>query len=335
MTLLLDPPGPPRAQVLLSQKQQQQPEQLPDVPFPQWTPLTPTSSPCQPSKKAEPDISAEQSESSCSSDMQNYDPAGGVAIFTRYPVARFAGESPDSSSGRVCKEGSMLHQEAKIHHSSASVQINEVSSSNLDDMPLKPSSLVRQHAFNFGSENARCIVGGKRRHSSIAKLLDQGASGDIASGYEPCPKRRTRSEDKRLSAPPTDYELNTSDVENERVAWPGQWHGEPKVRLNMEKKLLQRPSVGSGKMKLSNFLMPRSRSTTRMLRSDTAAALPIRTLRSRNINIEQSNVKSMKKSHTSSLPARLGTDPSSSSSRHRQTCWGSIVKSRMITRSHK
>jgi len=323
-------------QVLLSQKQQQQPEQLPDVPFPQWTPLTPTSSPCQPSKKAELDKSAEQSESSCSSDMQNYDPTGGVAIFTRYPVATFAGESPDSSSGRVCKVGSMLHQESKIRHSSASVQINEVSSSNVDDMPLKPSSLVRQHAFNFGSENARCTVGGKRRHSSIAKLLDQGAGGDIASGYEPCPKRRTRSEDKRLSAPPTDYELNTSDVENERVAWPGQWRSEHKVRLNLEKKMLQQPSAGSGKMKLSHFLIPRPRSTTRMLRSDTAAALPIRTLRSRNINIEQSNVKSMKKaSHTSSLSARLSTDPSSSSSRHRQSCWGSIMKARMITRSHK
>lgn len=323
-------------QVLLSQKQQQQLEQLSDVPFPRWTPLTPSSSPCQLSKKAEPDISSERSESSCSKDMQDYDPTGGVAIFTRYPVATFAGESPDSSSGRVCKVGSMLHHEAKIHHSSASVQINEVSSSNLDDMPLKPPSLVRQHAFNFGSENARCTVGGKRRHSSIAKLLDQGAGGDIASGYEPCPKRRTRSEDKRLSAPPTDYELNTSDVENERVAWPGQWHDEHKVRHGLEKKVLQQPSAGSGKIKLSNFLMPRSRNTTRMLRSDTAAALPIRTLRSRNINIEQSNVKSMKKtSHTSSLPTRLGTDPSSSSGRHRQTCWGSIVKSRMITRSHK
>jgi len=352
VTLMLDPPGPPRAQVrnqsmsadlgetceilscitywfslyvqvLLSQKQQ------PDVPYPQWTPHTPS----QPSKKAEPNVSPEQSGSSCSKDMQNFDPTGGVAIFTRYPVATFAGGSLDSSGGRVCKVGNMLHQETNTHQS---VQINEVSSSNLDDTPVKPASLVRQRAFNFGSENARCSVGGKRRHSSIAKLLDQGAGGDIASGYEPCPKRRTRSEDKRLSAPPTDYELNTSDVENERVAWPGQWHEEHKVRLDLEKKMLQQPSAGGGKLKLPGFLMSRSRSTTRMLRSDTAAALPTRTLRSRNINIEQSNVKSMKKTlHKSPLPTRLGTDPSSSTSRHRQTCWGSIVKPRMNTRSRK
>jgi hypothetical protein len=320
-------------QVLLSQKQQQH---QPDVPYPQWTPHTVTTASSQPSKKAEPDVNPEQSGSSCSKNMQKYDPTGGVAIFTRYPVATFAGESPDSSSGRVCRVGSMLHQEAKTHNSSASVQINEVSSSNLDDMPLKPASLVRQRAFNFGSENARCSVGGKRRHSSIAKLLDQGADGDVASGYEPCPKRRTRSEDKRLSAPPTDYELNTSDVENERVAWPRQWREEHKVRLNVEKKMLQRPSAGGGNHKLPGFLMPRSRSTTRMLRSDTAAALPIRTLRSRNINIVQSNVRSVKKtSHINALSARLNMDQSSSSSRHRQTCWGSIMTSRVNTRSRK
>ncbi|XP_023704224.1 uncharacterized protein LOC111862788 isoform X2 [Cryptotermes secundus] len=335
VTLMLDPPGPPRAQVLLSQKQQQL-EQLADMPLPQWEPHTPIASPCQPNKKVEPNISALQSGSSCSKDIQNYDPTGGVAIFTRYPVATFAGESPDSSTGRVCKVGSMLHQEAKTHHSSASVQINEVSSSNSDDTPSKPASLVRQRAFNYGSENTKCSVGGKRRHSSIAKLLDHGADGDIASGYEPCPKRRTRSEDKRLSAPPTEYDLNTSDVENERVAWPTQWHEERKVRLNLEKKVLLQPSAGVAKLRLPAFLLPRSRSTTRMLRSDTAAALPIRTLRSRNINIEQSNVKSLKKaSHTSPLPARLGADTSSSGSRHRQTCWGNIVKSKVNTRSRK
>jgi hypothetical protein len=358
VTLMLDPPGPPRAQVryqsmvsvslravsdltgtyitfwylqvLLSQKQQQS-----DVPYPQWTPHTVTTSSSQHSKKADPDVSPEQSGSSCSKDMQNYDPTGGVAIFTRYPVATFAGENPDSSSGRVCKVGSMLHQEAKTHITPATVQINEVSSSNLD-MPLKPASLVRQRAFNFGSENARCSVGGKRRHSSIAKLLDQGAGEDVASGYEPCPKRRTRSEDKRLSAPPTDYELNTSDVENERVVWPGQWHEEHKVRLDLEKKLLQRPSPGSGNLKVSGFLMQRSRGTTRMLRSDTAAALPIRTLRSRNINIEQSHMKTVKKtSHTNPLSARLSLNQSSSSARHKQTCWRSIVTSRVSTRSRK
>lgn len=322
-------------QVLLSQKQQQL-EQMEDVPVPQRTPHALVTSPCQPSVKTEPNISAVQSGSSCSKDIRNYDPTGGVAIFTRYPVATFAGESPDSSTGRVCKVGSMLHQEVKAPLSPASVQINEVSSSNLDDIPLKPAPLVRQRAFSFGSENARCSVGGKRRHSSIAKLLDQGAGRDIASGYEPCPKRRTRSEDKRLSAPPTDYDLNTSDVENERIAWPPQWHEERKVRLNLKKKVLLRPSAGAGKLKLPGFLVPRPRSTTRMLRSDTAAALPVRTLRSRNINIEQSNVKSMKKASLASpLPARLATDTSSSSGRHRQTCWGNIVKSKMNTRSRK
>ncbi|XP_069700977.1 protein phosphatase 1D isoform X2 [Periplaneta americana] len=328
VTLMLDPPGPPRAQVLLSQKQQQM-EQPTDVPYPQWTPHTPTNSPSQPSKKAEPECSPVQSGSSCSRDMQDYDPTGGVAIFTRYPVATFEGEIPDSSStlstGRVCKVGSMLHRETKAHHSAASVQINEVSSSNLEDVPFKPATLVRQRTFSFGSENSRCSLGGKRRHSSMAKLLDQGASGGITSVYEPCPKRRTRSEDKRLSAPPTEDELNTSDVENERVAWPGQWHEDHKVRLDLEKKILQRPSSTGGRLKLPSFLVAQARGTTRMLRSDTAAALPIRTLRSRNINIEQSNVKSVRKTSHSS----------SSSGRHRQTCWGGIVKPRANTRARK
>ncbi|XP_021921764.1 uncharacterized protein LOC110830790 isoform X2 [Zootermopsis nevadensis] len=332
VTLMLDPPGPPRAQVLLSQKQQHQPQ----VPYPQWTPHTVTAPSQASSKKTEPDVSPQQSGSSCSKYMQDYDPTGGVAIFTRYPVATFAGESPDSSSGQICKVGGMLHQEAKTQNSPASVQINEVSSSNLDDVPLKPAALVRQCAFNFGSENTRCSVGGKRRHSSVAKLLNQGTDEDVGSGYEPCPKRRTRSEDKRLSAPPTDYEPNTSDVENERVAWPGQWREEHEVRTDSEKKVLQRPSAGGGNHRLPTFLTSRSKGTTRMLRSDTAAALPIRTLRSRNINIEQSNVKSVKKtSHTSPLPARLNMDQSSSSRQHRRTCWGSIVTSRMNTRSRK
>ncbi|KAJ9576769.1 hypothetical protein L9F63_025334 [Diploptera punctata] len=205
VTLMLDPPGPPRAQVLLSQKQQ----------------------------VVEPPPAVQ-------SDPKDYDPTGGVAIFTRYPVA----ENVDNS-GRVCKFGNMLHRDR--------VQISEVSSST--ENSLKPAPLVRQHGF--------C----KRRHSSVAKLLDHGSSADMG----PCPKRRTRSEDKRLCAPPTDDELNTSDVENERVAWPSNhWDEDHKARL--EKKRARLPS----------FLVPR-----RTLRSDTAATL--RTLRSRNVNMEVSS----------------------------------------------
>ncbi|PSN41293.1 Protein phosphatase 1D [Blattella germanica] len=197
VTLMLDPPGPPRSQVLLNQKQQ------------------PVEPPPRPPAQPEP---------------EDYDPTGGVAIFTRYPVA----ESPDGSGGRVCKVAAILQRESKV-------QIHEVTSTSF------------------------C----KRRHSSVARLMDPNSDTDVG----PCPKRRTRSEDKRLSAPPTDDELNASDVENERVTWPsGQWLEDRKARLVKKR------------VKLPSFLVPR-----RTLRSDTASTS--RTLRSRNVNMEKSSLR--------------------------------------------
>ena len=223
VTLMLDPPGPPRAQVLK--------QQIVEPP------------PCPPVLQTEP---------------KDYDPTGGVAIFTRYPVA----ENPDSGSGQVCKVGNILHRENKV-------QISEVSSST--GTVLKPAAVVRPLGFY------------KRRHSSVAKLLDQGSTGDMG----PCPKRRTRSEDKRLCAPPTDDELNTSDVENDRVTWPsGHWNEDHNARLERKRS------------KLPSFFIPR-----RTLRSDTAATL--HTLRSHNVNMEMSRARKARQTCWSKATARM------------------------------
>ncbi|XP_067015413.1 uncharacterized protein Pp2C1 [Anabrus simplex] len=400
VTLLLDPPGPPRAEVVLNQRKQQVreetassvPNQQPDIPEenkPKGGMLLRT-------------ISSENS-SACRERVDNYDPTGGVAIFTRYlaPTRQPAGTaeapvvpSPDSSSspssGRVCKVGDVLHQDSvtKVAGSSADVaesqqrpgvpqiQVNEVSSSKeekKDSVKIEESASSEKHvlgrqrsSFSFSggcpAEGFGKMVGFKRRHSSIAKLLGVDNCGDVAAKYEPCQKRRTRSEDKRLSAPPTDEDLNMSDTENKRVAWPVKWKENSSsnklgshVQRSSEKVLRQSaaagsrvntfgttgfvvdPRLGHRKSILSEYEVRQE--TTRVLRSDTAAATPVRTLRSRNVNIHQSSVTPRKTVHRTSLKRSLEDDLRSQvgetskglQKRRRHSCWAGARQ--MTTRS--
>lgn len=199
--------------------------------------------------------------------------------------------------------------------------------------------MVRQNAFNGSCDELKpsTNVGTKRRHSTMAQA-DEGCTS------EPNLKRRTRSEDQRVLLPTNENNpANQSSTDGHgRLSWPDKWQvGEGpentrnNQRRNLEKKAtpvksFRRPSINGGnRIQLrGSFTVQRARVNIsspadlppqRWLRSDTIAATPIKTLRSRNVDImghtvppQMASQYGIVKTKRLSLPGKLKQASSSS-----------------------
>lgn len=262
VTLMLDPPGPPRAQVLMNQK------------LVRWN-----------SHLAPPD-----SEDVFSKDKTDIPREGGMAIFTRYPkVLNNKSNLPTNSECIDIDHEQVISEDKKENIIEQKTSVVE----KLNNDKFEP---VCQNSFERKSLGTNIRINNEDVSQSPLK-------------------RRTRSEDKLAT------EEGGSDAENESIMWSHDWAGEGKKRrLSLEKK-----SGKSGACRCSAItpitgkvhVLTKTRSleeTTRMLRSDTLAAMPMKTLRSRNVNLRRQYQKnnsflgpgSSMKMHSEEVKVRSG-----------------------------
>lgn len=313
VTLMLDPPGPPRVQVLLSQRQRQQ-----EMDGNSCTSMTTSSS----------EIADTSSESNLKhhNTSDHLSPGSGVSIYTRICEPEPVPDS--SSSGRVCSSPpASLPTSPSV--ALVCVQSNEVSSSSATKEHNPPVN--REKSCRMPSPDSVVLSnsqGFKRRHSS-------GISQPSISSVEK--RKRTRSEHDCPSS--KDWHRDddaASDAENDRVAWPPWNHPTWKASSTKPSQLPgNNKCVGPRPVKSSLPLLPVSSENTNLscahnLRSDTTADPPKRTLRSRNAPIEGPH-RSMKMSQESAQVAiRLAPETRS----HRQS-WSRLQQPpmSMCTRS--
>lgn len=212
--------------------------------------------------------------------------------------------------------------------------------------------MVRQNAFNVSCEELKPVtnVATKRRHSTMAQA-DEGCVSESSL------KRRTRSEDQRIVPTDENDPANQGKDGHSRLSWPDKWQvGEssenPRTsqRRSLEKKVtpvktIRRPSINGGnRIQLRgsfNFQRERVNITSpvdlppqRWLRSDTIAATPIKTLRSRNVDITGHTIPpqiasqyGIAKANRLSLPSKLKQTSSPSGSQG--TTSGSAIAKRV------
>lgn len=198
-------------------------------------------------------------------------------------------------------------------------------------------TMVRQRSFNGSCDELKSStnIGTKRRHSIMAPA-------DESCTSEPSLKRRTRSEDQRVLPTDENDPANQSKDGHSRLSWPDKWQvgeGSENPRSNqrrsLEKKVtpvksIRRPSINGGnRIQLrGSFTIQRERVNIpisadlppqRWLRSDTIAATPIKTLRSRNVDImghtvppQMASQYGIAKTNRLSLPSKLKQTSSTS-----------------------
>ncbi|XP_012254109.2 uncharacterized protein LOC105684936 [Athalia rosae] len=196
--------------------------------------------------------------------------------------------------------------------------------------------MVRQNAFNGSCDlKTSTNVATKRRHSTLAPAEESCSS-------EPSLKRRTRSEDQRVLPIDENDPANQGKDSHSRLSWPDKWkmgEGSENTRTNQRRSLekkatpvktIRRPSINGGsrlqfrrsftvQRERVNIPNPADLPPQRWLRSDTIAATPIKTLRSRNVDIMGHTVPpqiasqyGIVKANRLSLPSKLKQPPSSS-----------------------
>ncbi|KYQ57263.1 Protein phosphatase 1D [Trachymyrmex zeteki] len=146
-----------------------------------------------------------------------------------------------------------------------------------------------------------CVINNKRRHSTItqASVSSSGVENSCPQ-QEPCAKMRTRSEDQRHS-PTDENDPANQAVENAnaRLSWPMRSSINGSTRLQHLRGSFGLREWDQGRNNRTNNCNNRrtlNRTVTiigptdstipqRWLRSDTMAATPVKTLRSRNVDI--------------------------------------------------
>ncbi|XP_015510529.2 uncharacterized protein LOC107217489 [Neodiprion lecontei] len=261
-------------------------------------------------------------------------------------------KSEDVSTTKLEKSDQPVHSKRIPDHKSMGSQNNHnlqslnrqvPKPSRMSDHKTKEESnnlhhMVRQNAFNGSCDELKpgTAVGTKRRHSTLAQA-------DESCSSEPNLKRRTRSEDQRILPIDENDPANQGKDSHTRLSWPDKWEvtgeGPENTRTNQRRSLekkatpvktIRRPSINGGnRIQLrGSFTVQRERvnitSTPdlppqRWLRSDTIAATPIKTLRSRNVDImghtvppQMASQYDIVKANRLSLPSKLKQTSSSS-----------------------
>ncbi|KAK7874046.1 hypothetical protein R5R35_004596 [Gryllus longicercus] len=314
VTLMLDPPGPPRVQVLLSQRQQQQ-----EI-------LEHSSVSSLFATKCAVDKTMPRVRT-LSESPAGATPSGGVTIYTRDcdSDSRSGNPSPSpaspmsSSSPPVALMCLQVNSAAAVTTSPSSIK-NVSSPGCGDKLCSSPIS---------GSDYVSKPSGFKRRHSS-------GITQPVISAIEK--RKRTRSEQDCLSKDRIkDEDLAASDVENDRVTWPP-WNAAQTPSCN---KLLQHNATNKysgprcGKSVLPLVPASGENSNSRCpLRSDSSASPSRWTLRSRNDPAD----RPAKAERETKISERLILPQSGRLSpvhrQHRRTSWSHTSQpSSMCTRS--
>lgn len=265
--------------------------------------------------------------------LMNYHSPGGRSNL--YPKVSSSNQScsliaSSYKSGQVFRVGSVLQRDTPPHgnkysqlhplmrNAEAAPEDSFTQSRSIIATPIERNSYEMKRYIN--SETCSTFVGMKRRHSSAEAGSD--VSKCIAV-FEPGHKRRTRSEDKRLSVPSHEEDFNGSDVENNRLIWNKKWGKKAKVPPNKSRRCTSEWKTIGGTRERTRLSVTKSFSElkeetvqlevkehsnevkentkgdakpdnscielkqhTRILRSETAASTPFKTLRSRNVNTE-------------------------------------------------
>ncbi|KAK7792751.1 hypothetical protein R5R35_007069 [Gryllus longicercus] len=268
VTLMLDPPGPPRVQVLLSQRQQQQEilehSSVSSLFSSRCVMDIKTKTPTKPTEDLTPPSDGTIHTRTCDPASLPDSSCGNQSISSDSKMP-----FPSPPMSLMCLQSNEVSSSSTVAAVSTSTAIKTVSSPVNRDKSCLPPTL--------GMDLSKA-AGFKRRHSS-------GLTQPHMSGIDK--RKRTRSEHDCFSKEQIrNKDLATSDAENQRVAWPP-WNAAKKANTSMPQKASKYSGPRCGKSMLPLVTPIGKNANSRWLCSNSSVSPPKWTLRSRNVPSDQ------------------------------------------------